>query len=185
MGVNMKKLLSILFIFILLSGCGNDEEKTITPTDEVKSFFEKYKTLDQEVVEQLNGVIDEQSMTPNQKEQYKNIFKRQYQYLKYNIKDEQLNGNIATVSVNIEVYDYYNVKKNADEHLAKNPEDFRNAEGTFDERLFWDYKLEKLQTTKSRRTYTLDLTLTKIEDKWRIDNLLDSELQKIHGLYQG
>jgi PBP1b-binding outer membrane lipoprotein LpoB len=161
----MKKLLSILFIFFLLTGCGNNiTTKTSTPSDEVRNFFSKYTSLDQEVVNQLNGVINEESMTDTQKAQYLDVFKRQYKDLKHNIIDEQVNDNNATVSVKIEVYDYYTVIQNANTYLTAHQKDFNNAEGTFDERKFWDYKLEQLQTTTSRRPYSMDLTLTKIDN---------------------
>jgi hypothetical protein len=82
------------------------------------------------------------------------------------------------------VYDFYNEIQDANEYLTNHSRDFY-INGTFDEKRFWDYKLEKLQATTSRRKYTMDLTLTKIDNNWRLDNLLDEELQKIHGLYKG
>ena len=36
----------------------------------------------------------------------------------------------------------------------------------------------------SRVNYTIDFTLTKIDNEWQIDELLDTDRQKIHGLYK-
>ena len=35
-----------------------------------------------------------------------------------------------------------------------------------------------------REKYILELTLTKIDNKWHIDDLLESDRKKIHGLYK-
>ena len=40
-------------------------------------------------------------------------------------------------------------------------------------------------STKDRTTYVIDFTLTKIDDKWVLDDLLEADRQKIHGLYKG
>ena len=40
-----------------------------------------------------------------------------------------------------------------------------------------------MEEVKDRVKYTLELTLTKIDDEWELDNLTETERQKIHGIY--
>lgn len=175
----MKKILSILFILILF-GCTS---KQVTPSKEVEDLFYKYNSLDKVVMDQLEEAIDKEDLTNEQKNKYKEIFKRQYRDLKYTIKDEVIDDNISTVTVEIEVYDLNKTKTITDAFLEENPQEFEEN-GIFNKNKYIDYKLNEMQTTKERTRYTLELTLTNIEGSWRIDNLVDSERQKIHGTYE-
>ena len=52
-------------------------------------FFSKYQSLDNDVMNQLNDVVNDKiSFTEEQKKKYIDIMKRHYQSLKYDIKDE-------------------------------------------------------------------------------------------------
>ena len=72
--------------------------------------------------------------------------------------------------------------KRVSEYLQQNPDEFKK-DGEYDESLFNDYKLKQLENAKDKVTYTLNLTLSIVDDKWRLDNLTDTEISKIHGLY--
>ena len=72
----------------------------------------------------------------------------------------------------------------AEGYLTSNPNEFLNEDGTItDVSKFNDYKLDRLEEAKDKVTYTLNLTLKKIDDKWQLDDLTDTEISKIHGLY--
>ena len=58
-----------------------------------------------------------------------------------------------------------------------------NDAGEYDEKLFIDYRLNKLKEAKDTVKYTIDFTLTKVEDEWKLDPLTDEQENKIHGLY--
>ena len=73
-----------------------------------------------------------------------------------------------------------------DKYLEENNKEFLKEGSTdIDTSKFWDYKLDKMFSTKDRTTYVIDFTLTKIDDKWVLDDLLEADRQKIHGLYKG
>ena len=75
---------------------------------------------------------------------------------------------------------------NAEKYLEENNKEFLKEGSTdIDTSKFWDYKLDKMFSTKDRTTYVIDFTLTKIDDKWVLDDLLEADRQKIHGLYKG
>ena len=112
----MKKkiLLVTAFIFgiILSIGCS---QMMNTPTKQVEEFLNKYQTMDDKVMKQLDEVIDSAgTMTKEQKEKYRELMKNQYKNLTYKIKDDTEDGDEATVEVEIEVYDYITAIKNSE-----------------------------------------------------------------------
>ena len=104
----MKKILiylSCIMIVVLLSGCSMDN----TPTKKVENFLDNYTSGSNTVLNQLKEMVDSDSMMDdNQRNTYSDIMKRQYKDMTYEIKDETINGDNATVTAEIEVYDYYN-----------------------------------------------------------------------------
>ena len=180
----MKKILiAVTLTIILVTGCQNNMMNT--PTKRVETLFNNYVTLDKKVLDDLDEILlSETIMTTEQKDRYRKILKRQYQNLSYEIKDETVDGDNATVEVEIEVYDYKKIIDEAEVYLKDNQKDFlMEDEKTTDVSKFNDYKLEKLEDAKDKVTYTLNLTLKKVDDKWVLDDLTDTEISKIHGLY--
>jgi len=180
----MKKLVIFLIVLILFTGCSNDLMNT--PTKRVETLMNNYITLNSEVLSDLDKtLLSETVMTNDQKERYKSIIKRQYQHLSYEIKDETIDGDAATVEVQVEVYDYGKAINDANNYLQENSNEFLTTEGVMDTEKFNNYKLDNLEKVKDKVTYTLNLTLRKIDDKWTLDDLTDVEINKIHGLYNG
>lgn len=179
----MKKFLSILFLLVLLTGCGKTGLMN-TPTKKVEMFFGNYQTLNEEVIDQLDETVNKSTeFTEDQKKEYKDLMKKHYQSLKYDIKDEVVNGDQATVTVEIEVKDYSKVMEQADLYLEDNRKKFEDEEGIYDKSKFMDYRIEQLKKSEDTVKYTLDLSLTKIDDEWKLDDISDSDQQKINGIY--
>lgn len=180
----MKKIITLLISILLLTGC-NTKELLNTPTKKVEMFFSKYQSLDSDVMEQLNQVTNDKiSFTEDQRDKYIDIMKRHYQSLKYEIKDEEIDGDTAVVTVEIEVMDYSKIMTEADTYLDQNREEFLDTNGEYNERLFNDYRLERLKEANDYVQYTIDITLTKLEDEWIIDDLTNDNQDKIQGIYQ-
>lgn len=176
----MKKTILILLLFVV-SGCSNVMN---TPTKEVEEFLGKYQTMNDNVITQLEGVLDtDNTMNKEQKSEYKELMKKQYQNLSYKIKDEKIDGEHASITTEIEVYDYNKAIQESDEYLDTNSEEFSSADGTTDEEKFMDYKISKMKDTKDKITYTITFTLTKEDDEWTLDDITDIDRQKIHGIY--
>lgn len=175
----MKKVLLILFF--LFVGCSN--QMANTPAKKVEMFFQKYQALDKEVLKDLDNVVDNDlSLTKKQKKEYKEIMKRHYQTLKYEIKDEIINDDTATVFASIEVIDYSKILNDTNEYKETHKEEFYN-EGVYDEKLFNDYRLEKLKKAEDKIKFMIDITLTKEKDGWVIDHIPDDIQEKINGIY--
>lgn len=166
----MKKLLFLVSSFLLLTGCGTSKLLN-TPTKKVEMFFGKYQSLDQDVIDQLNDVSEnEMIFNDDQKEEYINLMKKHYKEIKYDVKDETIDGDTATVTVEIEVRDYSKIMNDADQYLKDILKNFikkvlRNMMNPY----LSDYRLEKLKDATDKVKYTIDLSLTKIEDEWVID----------------
>lgn len=170
----MKKILTVLTIIVLFTGCTLKNIDN-TPTKQVETFFNNYQTLDKKVLSDLDLVIAKQNNFNNeQKDKYRKILKKHYQNLTYEIKDETVNGNRANVEVEIEVTDFYKVLKE-----LKNNSEITNNED------YINKQLNLLENAKDTVKYTLNLTLTKNKNgDWILDDINDIEEKKILGTYE-
>ena len=181
-GDDMKKIVLGIVTILLLSGCG--EKMFNTPTKKVEMFFQNYQTLSKDVVEQLNKVVnEEENFNADQRLAYKELMKKHYQELTYEIKDEKIDGNKATVTVEIEVTDYSKTLKDADKYLENNRAEFYDDKGVYNSFLFTTYRIEQLKKVTDKVKFTLNLTLSKVDDEWQLDPISDADEQKINGVY--
>ena len=166
----MKKKILLLAIFtFLLIGCSMSN----TPTSKVEELLSKYQRLDNDISMGINSVLDEQNLTDIHKERYRKLLEDQYKNLSYEIKDEIIDGDTATVIVEIEVIDY----KKAINDLTF--DSMLYTKDSFDEE-----KLDRLEEAKDKVTYTLELTLTKdTEGTWKLNALTNEQIKKIQGMY--
>ena len=185
----MKKITSIILLIIgsilLLTNVKGCETNLMnTPTKRVETMLNNYITLNSDVLKDLDKtLLADTTMTVSQKNEYRDIIKKLYQNMSYEIKDETIDGDIATVEVEIEVYNYKKIIDDANTYLQDNQKEFLTSENTIDVEKFNDYKLKELKQAKDKVTYTLNLTLKKVEDKWVLDDLTDTEISKLHGMY--
>lgn len=176
----MKKFIAIICVCLLTFGCG---EKN-SPTKQVEMFMGKYQTLDAEMLSDLEESINQETnFNEEQKKTYKDIMKKHYQELTYSVKNEEIDGDKATVKVEIEVVDFSKVLEQADQALRDNPNQFYDETGAYNVYKFTDYRLELLKQAKEKVKYTLDLTLTKSDKKWTVNALTDTEESKLNGTY--
>ena len=176
----MKKVILIVFTTILLVGCSLSN----TPSRRVEELFKKYQTLDSGVVDNLELITESlpELKTSKHKESYTKIMKTQYSDLKYTIKDEEIDGDEAVVKVDISVYDYYKIQRDANEYLESHHDEFLKDD-VYDESMFLEYKLDKMKDDSDRVEYTLEIKLIKENDKWEVVEFDKDTLDKIHGTY--
>ena len=196
-------VLGVGFFMLLVAGCTNTME---TPTTKVEEYLGKYQRLDDDVSTQLDQVLDDDNtMSDDQKDQYRALMEKQYQNLSYKIENEEINGDSATVDVEIEVLDYATTIADAKEYYQEHKDEIEKendqeqsdndkvvedaVEGTEEaiekSAAFIDYKLKELESVSDTTTYTITFHLTKEDGEWQIQNLSDLDLEKIHGLYEG
>ena len=179
----MKKFFYIMCMLLLLCGCNMLDMKN-TPTKQVERFFNNYQILDKDVLSSIDDIVLTKTyLTEKQKDEYRDILKNHYEKLDYEIKEETINGDKASVKVEIEVYDYTKTIQKVEEMKLIHEEQFYNDNNEYSEELYQDYKLKQLKDTKDRVKYTLYITLTKVDDKWTVDILSSIDQDKILGIY--
>lgn len=169
--MNKNKIVILLSIFIIIIiGCDNTMN---TPANKVESFIEKYQRLDKEVIDSLNNIINKDSvMNKKEKKEYLALIQKQYQNLSYKIKGEQIENNVATVEVEIEVLDYKNAI-----NRAKKTYQQEKKESLMEKRI------KEMKKVSNKVKYDLTIHLKNENGIWSIEELTEEDRKKIHGLY--
>lgn len=176
----MKKkiyLMGLIILTALLFGCNNN-----TPKGKVERLLMNYQNNNDVIISELEDYLNSQTSDVKTFNAYKEVYLRQYNDLTYQIKDETIDGDNATVTAQIEVYDYYKTETDSNNYITLNPDEF-SSDGTYDSNKALDYRTKKLNNAKERVTYTITFNLTKVNNEWTIDNLSTEDLEKIHGIY--
>jgi len=174
----MKKILLVIISLILLTGCGSSSAR-----NEVENYLKQYKNLSSDVLVDLESVIDRENLAKEQENTYRDILKKQYKDLSYEIVEEEYDNDLSYVTVKVTVYDLYKVQSDANTYLENNQDEFNNDEGIYNEEKYIDYKLNKMKDTTDRIEYTIVFTVTKEDDKYVVTQPSEDDLLKIHGIY--
>lgn len=166
----MKKILSIFIFLLLLVGCSLSN----TPTSKVEELLNKYQRLDSDIEKGIDTVVGEESLTGVERDRYKKIIEKQYKNLTYQIKDETYNGDVCTVTTEIEVLDYKKIINEVNNN-------YQNKNYTKEE--YNNEKLDKLEKTKDKVKYTIDFKVKKENNNWTLEALDDDTIKKIQGTY--
>lgn len=143
------------------------------PTSVVENLFSKYQKVDEDINLGIDSVLDEQNLTDAHRDRYRKLLEKQYKNLSYEIKDEIIDGDNATVVVEIEVIDYRSAVS-----------DLTFDSSIYTKESFDEEKLNRLEGVNDKVTYTLELTLTKDTDgNWRLNALTNEQIKKIQGMY--
>ena len=170
----MKKILlvglTLILTLIVAVGCSLSN----TPTSKVEELFSKYQTLDDEINDEIDELLETETLTNEQKDRYRKIIEKQYKNLTYEIKNEKIDGDSAIVTVQIEVSDY---RKSISELNT-------DSNTSFDVLEYNNQKLDKLENVKEKVVYTLDLTVLKDKNgNWKLATLSQNDIKKIQGMY--
>ena len=168
----MKKIISIFIFLLLLVGCSLSN----TPTAQVEDLLSKYQMLDEDIKSGINDVVSGEALTTNQQDRYRKLIEKQYKNLAYEIKNEEIDGDTATITVEIEVMDYKKiVNETNDSYLGRN--DYTVEE-------YNDTKLNNLEEAKDKVTYTIDFDVMKDKNgNWYLPSLTNEMIKKIQGMY--
>ena len=117
----MKKIFLSLLVLFSLVGCGMD-----TPSKSVEQYLSGYNNLIEDILTDIETTVLSENINEDNKNLYRDILKRQYKDLKYEIKDEEINGDDAVVKVTVSVYDYNKVDKDAFEYMNSHMNEFND-----------------------------------------------------------
>lgn len=174
----MKKALCLLLAIGLFTGCSCTANMGNTPTKKVEEYLNKYQTNDDDVVSDLNDVLtNDVTLTDDERVSYSDFMKTHYQDMQYEIKDETIDGDSATVTAEVTVRNYANAINEANNYRLNNADEFT------DTNTYATYRLDRLKEVTDTETYTITFHLTKENDEWKVDNLSDDELRKLSGMY--
>lgn len=176
----MKKLSLILITLVAAVGCACTMTKA---SDAVKEYLGKYNNHDSEILVELDELVKEENLTEEQAESYKDLMKKQYTDLKYEIVNETYNGDEAIVTTKITVYDLYKAQQDAEDYKEEHTEEFQDDNAIYDAMKFLEYKIEQMTKTDKTVEYTIDFKVIKENGKWVLDNVSTEDLEKIHGIY--
>ena len=170
----MKKILILgITLFITLTflvGCSLAN----TPTSKVEDLYSKYQRLDKDIDTEIDDLLNVETLTNEQRDRYRKVIEKQYKNLSYEIKEEKIDGDFATVVTQIEVLDYRKVVS-----------DLNTQSGTsYDTLEYNDRKLDVLENVKDKVVYTVEINVLKDNDgNWKIVSLTGDDIKKIQGMY--
>ena len=154
-----------LVCIVILTGCSLNN----SPTSKVEELLGKYQGLDQSITYNYLELSGDAFISDDITDKYVDIIKKQYRNMSYEVKDESIDGDMAVVSVQIEVTDYkkiiseYDIDRNDDIHKEI---------------------IDKLDKAKDRVNYTIDFNVVKDKNgNWYLDNLTEEVQQKLLGIY--
>ena len=186
----MKKKIIIFgsILLLLFTGCTTNN----SPSKKVEEFMSKYQSMDSEVLTQLDSVVSsEATMSDEQKKEYKALMEKQYQNLSYKIKNENIDGDRATVDVEIEVYDFATSINKSKKYYDEHKDEFKDEKATINTNdntteenpnaktgdkdndvtdtsdnadsvsSYIDYKIKELKDVTEKVKYTITFNLTK------------------------
>ena len=175
----MKKIIILLITSILLCACDMMDSPTLT----VKQYLDNYNSLNENIVEDMESTIIKENLSSDNTSIYREVLKRQYKDLRYEIVDEKIEKDKSEVKVKVTVYDLYNSRVESENYMNDNQSEFMNEENIFDEERYMKYRLDEMLKTKNTITHDIVFNLTKVDKEWKIDEPSRETLEKIHGLY--
>lgn len=177
----MKHALKYLIFIITLISLGGCIGK-MTPSEKTEEFLNRYIKNDPIIISELDTYLSKQGLSNDQRKKYKDIIINEYATIKYEIKEERIDGASATVKTVIDVKDLYRASKDAEDYLLENPEEFY-TDDEYDKDKFNNYKLETMEKSSLRIDYTINIKLKNKDGVWTIEELDNETLEKIHGIY--
>lgn len=161
-----KMLIIVILLIGFITGC----ELNNVPTSKVEKQLSKYQMLDDDITIVYTDLSTDVNIKNQYKERYEELIREQYKNLSYEIKEEVIDGEVATVTTQIEVKDYQKVFDTYNKNNLAVEE-------------YHEQILESLEKIKDKVTYTIDFTVIKDEKgNWNLQPLDQVGKQKILGI---
>lgn len=175
----MKKLLMVLMCLVCVVGCACNNDKA---SDAVEKYLNDYKGLSDNVLKDIDDLVEKEALADKQRDTYKEVMKRQYRDMMYTIENESYDGDNASVTVKITVYDLYKASKESSTYLNNHQDEFL-TNGVYDNSKYLDYKLNQMKDITDTISYNVVFKVIKVDGKWQVEQPSEETLEKIHGIY--
>lgn len=169
----------------------NQLEDTINSEYSNEDYRNRYKTLminqyknmeyeiKDEIIEDDNAVVEAQITVYD----YASAIRNSNDYLNNNPKEFMLNK--PTIDMN-DAKD--ETTKDPDNNVDTSTSDKTNNQldttsNSYDVDKFTDYKLSQMENVSDTVSYTIQFSLTKVDGKWVLDSLSNTDIEKLHGIY--
>ncbi len=172
------KIIFIVTILFTMTGCLSN----MSPSEKAEELMDRYIKNDDSIIEELDEYMEQQNLNEEEKTRYKNIIMDEYATIQYQIKDEEINGDDATVTIDIEVKNLYKASILASTYFQEHKEEFYQ-DNLYDESKFIDYKLSLMENMTETINYVIYIELKEIDGIWTILEMDNNTLEKIHGIY--
>ena len=152
----------VIICMCFLVGC----ELANTPTAQVEDLLSKYQMLDDDITVSYVDLIPDGTIQEEFQDDYEDLIKKQYRDLAYEVKEEEIDGNQATVTVEIEVSDYGEVLRQYDVSTYGSDAEYHQD------------VLKALKEVKDKVVYTIDFEVAMNDnDEWKVQPL-DAEMKE-------
>ena len=142
-----------------------------TPTSKTEDLLSRYQMLDNSINVSYTNLTTDTNLNQDIIKKYEKVIEKQYRNLSYEVKDEVIDGENATVTIEVEVMNYKDVIN-------------KYNKIDYDVNEYHKMITNDLDSAKDTVTYTLDITLTKDNtDTWNIDSLSTENKSKLLGIY--
>lgn len=180
----MKKILLGLILLLFITGC--EMKMNETPSEAVVDWMTYHQERNDSVIEELNNWLDKNGYDGDMKNNYKFVLEKQYQNLSYEILEEDINDDEASVVVEIEVLDYNSSLEKSREYFEGHLEEFFETipdTPINDSKELKEYQISELANVEDKVKYQITFDLTKEKNNWVIDDSDEVIFKKMYGLY--
>ena len=165
----MKNKIFLLF-FLFLVGCNLNNTAISKVEEKLSNYNMTDKTVNDDIERAILLITDNNNnLSVAEKQRYKKLVEKQFKNLVYEIKDDEIDGDNAIITVEIKVT---NFKIIMDKYGVLNDE----AEV--------DSLLDELEKTKDKIIYTIDFYVVKKNNEWELVDIDNITFSKIMGVYQ-
>lgn len=150
----------------ITTGC----ELNNTPTSKVEELISNYQMLDNNIQINHELLSNDEEISEKHQNRYEDLIEKQYKNLSYEVKEEIIDGDSATITVEIEVVDYKKIIDKYDKTKYQTDE-------------YHEVVLKSLEKATDKITYTIDFIVNKKENgNWETAPLDRVAKEKILGI---
>ncbi len=154
-----------------------------SPVGLTKEYFEKHHKEDKSLTSKIVYPFSDK-LNSYQEQRYKEIIKKQYRNIRYEIIDEYVGDVDSNITVKVTVTDLKDSYEKANSYVIAHKDKFLNSSNEMDDKKAIDYKLGQLEKAVDSIDYSITINFYKNDkNQWVMSELSSSDLDKISGIF--